>query len=503
MSVNILTIDQGTSSTRAIIFDGLGQIKAQSQKMLTSHFPNNGWVEQDPEQIWQDVSSCCHEVIELAQLSAQDITCLGITNQRETTLVWDRQTGQVIAPAIVWEDRRTALLCEQLAQSQAVADDIQKRTGLLLDPYFSATKISWLLDNVSGARASAQQGRLAFGTIDSFILWRLTNGAVHATDATNASRTLLYNIQSGEWDAALLRLFNIPAEMLPQVCDSNAVFGSTADGVFDAPIQITGVLGDQQAAAFGQGCFVKGMVKSTYGTGCFMLMNTGTDIVYSSHKLLATIAYQIQGVTTYGLEGSIFVAGAAVQWLRDALHLIDHAKDTERLSQKLTDNGGVYFVPAFTGLGAPYWDPDARGAVIGLTHNSGIDHFVRAALESVCYQTRDLVKAMNADAGMQISVLRVDGGMVVNDWLLQFLADILDLRVERPVTIETTALGVAFMAGLGAGVYESVDEIAQLWMMERGFESGMPAKERDVLYQGWQQAVKKVRVKLCNSAVVF
>ena len=495
MSVNILTIDQGTSSTRAMIFGSRGQVKAQSQKTLTSHFPDNGWVEQDPEQIWQDVSSCCHQAIKQAQLSAQDITCLGITNQRETTLVWDRQTNQVIAPAIVWQDRRTASLCEQLAQSQAVVDDIQQRTGLLLDPYFSATKISWLLDNVPGARALAQQDRLAFGTIDSFILWRLTNGAVHATDATNASRTLLYNIHSGEWDESLLRLFNIPSEILPQVCDSNAVFGSTADGVFEAPIQITGVLGDQQAAAFGQGCFSKGMVKSTYGTGCFMLMNTGTDVVRSSHKLLATIAYQVQGVTTYGLEGSIFVAGAAVQWLRDALHLIEHAKDTERLSQKLTDNGGVYLVPAFTGLGAPYWDPDARGAVVGLTRNSGIDHFVRAALESVCYQTRDLVKAMNADAGMHISVLRVDGGMVVNDWLLQFLADILDLRVERPATIETTALGVAFMAGLGAGVYESVDEIAQLWMMERGFEPGMPAKERDVLYQGWQQAVKKVRVK--------
>jgi glycerol kinase len=482
----LLSIDQGTTSTRAVLFDLDGKCVAWAQKELPQQFPAPGWVEHDAEIIWQDTLSLCHEV--LAKVSSTEVLALGITNQRETTLLWERDSGRVLHPAIVWQDRRTAAACTAL-DSPAVSQMISDKTGLILDPYFSATKLAWLLEHIPGARARAQRGELAFGTVDSFLLWRLTEGRVHATDASNAARTLLFNIHSQTWDDELLALFDIPRALLPEVLDNAAAFGYTT--LFGTPLRITGMAGDQQAATIGQTCFQPGMIKSTYGTGCFMVQNTGRNVVKSRQRLLSTVCYRLDGQTTYALEGSIFVAGAAVQWLRDAIKLIAHAGETETLARQVDSTDGVYLVPAFTGLGAPYWDPLARGAIIGLTRDSGIAHIVRAALESVCYQTRDLLDAMQADGSARPSALRVDGGMVGNDWLMQFLSDMLALPIERPHITHTTALGAAYLAGLGVGVFSSLEELSDKWQREARFEPQMPDAERTGLYQGWREAVSR------------
>ncbi|MCC2656326.1 MAG: glpK [Panacagrimonas sp.] len=485
----LLAIDQGTTSTRAIVFDAAGHKLGTHQVELPQSFPHPGWVEHDALRIRDDALACAQGALKAARLEARNIAGIGITNQRETAVVWDRATGKPIHPAIVWQDRRTADFCAQHADR---SDWLADRTGLLLDPYFSATKIGWMLDHVKGARARAENGELAFGTIDCWLLWTLTGGKVHATDASNASRTALFNIRTQAWDDELLKFFGVPRAMLPEVLDCAAEFGSTQADLLGAPVPIRGMLGDQQAATVGQACFAPGMTKSTYGTGCFMVLNTGDEFVRSRNKLLSTVAYRFGGKTTYALEGSIFVAGAAVQWLRDAVHLVASAGDTEKLARSIEDTEGVYLVPAFTGLGAPYWDPQARGAILGLTRNSGIAHIVRAALESVCYQTRDLMGAMGQDA-VAPTELRVDGGMVVNDFVTQTLADVLKLPVVRPATVETTALGAAFAAGLQAGVYDSLDAISRLWEAERRFEPKLAADRADDLYEGWLDAVARVR----------
>ncbi|MES2683117.1 MAG: glycerol kinase GlpK [Pseudomonadota bacterium] len=485
----LLAIDQGTTSTRAILFDRSGLKLGSHQMELPQSFPGDGWVEHDAERIWADTLACVRGALAAAALEASQITALGITNQRETTVLWDRASGRPIAPAIVWQDRRTAEFCAAHVDQSAW---LASKTGLLLDPYFSATKIAWLLDHTPGARARAERGELAFGTIDSWLLWNLTGGKIHATDATNASRTALFNIHSQQWDEALLQFFKVPASLLPEVRDCAADYGSSDPQLFGHAIPIRGIAGDQQAALIGQACFTPGMAKSTYGTGCFVVLNTGSRCVASANRLLSTVAYRLQGKPTYALEGSIFVAGAAVQWLRDALHLIKSAGETEALARSLHDSQGVYLVPAFTGLGAPYWDPQARGAILGLTRDTGLAHIVRAALESVAYQTRDLLEAMAADSLLPTE-LRVDGGMVINDWLTQFLADALQLPVVRPEVTETTALGAAFLAGLGAGVYDSLDELAALWAEQRRFVPAMTAAESQRLHQGWRAAVGSVR----------
>ncbi len=485
----ILAIDQGTTSSRAIVFDRRGRKLGTAQRELPQTYPQPGWVEHDAARIWTDTVACVRDALAAAKLSAADIACLGITNQRETAVVWDRSTGQPIHPAIVWQDRRTADFCQQ---HQDRAGWLAEKTGLLMDPYFSATKIAWILDAVPGARARAEKGELAFGTIDSWLLWNLSGGKLHATDATNASRTALFNLRTQQWDPELLAFFKVPAAMMPEVRDSADDYGSTVADLFGAAIRVGGIAGDQQAATIGQACFTPGMIKSTYGTGCFMVLNTGNEFRLSKNRLLSTVAYRLQGKPTYALEGSIFVAGAAVQWLRDAVHLISAAGDTESLARSIDDTQGVYLVPAFTGLGAPYWDPEARGAILGLTRDSGIAHIVRAALESVCYQTRDLLTAMAEDAVVPTE-LRVDGGMVVNDWLTQCLADVLQTTVVRPHTVETTALGAAFLAGLQCGAYQSLEEIAQLWQAEAHFAPKMPRPRADELYAGWRDAVARVR----------
>ena len=485
----LLAIDQGTTSTRAIVFDREGRKLGVSQQELPQSYPQPGWVEHDATRIWKDTLACVRGALGAAKLAAADIAALGITNQRETTLVWDRKTGEPIHPAIVWQDRRTAEFCKQHADR---SDWLGEKTGLLLDPYFCATKIAWLLEHVEGARERAQKGELAFGTIDSWLLWNLSGGKLHATDATNASRTALFNIRTQQWDDELLAFFRIPRSLLPEVRDSAADYGVTSPELFGGEIRIGGIAGDQQAATVGQACFAPGMIKSTYGTGCFMVLNTGREFVRSKNRLLSTVAYRLNGEPTYALEGSIFVAGAAVQWLRDAVHLIRGAGETEALAKSIDDTQGVYLVPAFTGLGAPYWDPQARGAILGLTRDSGIAHIVRAALESVCYQTRDLMGAMAEDAIVPTE-LRVDGGMVVNDWLTQFLADVLKTTVVRPQTVETTALGAAFLAGLQVGIYRSLDEITALWQSDRRFEPTLGAQRADALYAGWQAAVQRVK----------
>lgn len=491
MSNFLIAIDQGTTSTRAIIFDSHFKMIATASKELPQSFPDAGWVEHDPEFIWQSVLSTCREAILTAQITAQQIAGIAITNQRETSIIWHKKTGKPIYPAIVWQDRRTAAICQDL-HHRGLTDLIQEKTGLLIDPYFSATKIAWILDHVEGARALAQQGELAFGTIESFLLWRLTGGE-HASDATNAARTLLFNIHTQMWDERLLQIFNVPASILPVVRDNNTDFGNCLPEHLGAAIPIVAMMGDQQAAAFGQACFEPATIKSTYGTGCFVLMNTGETAVISQHRLLSTIAYRVNGKIAYALEGSIFVAGAAVQWLRDALHLIKSAKDTEEMVTQIDSTGGVYLVPAFTGLGAPYWDPMARGAILGLTRDSGVQHIVRAALESVCYQTRDLLEAIKADAGRDFACLRVDGGMANNDWLMQFLADILQIPIERPAYTETTALGVAFVAGLQLGWLQSLTEIANTWQCEKLFTPRMASTLSETLYQGWGDAVARIR----------
>lgn len=489
MANYILAIDQGTSSSRAILFNREGELVHVAQEEFPQYFPNDGWVEHEPEEIWRSVKNTVEAV--LAQLEPSDtVAGIGITNQRETTVVWDRETGKPIHRAIVWQDRRTAEFCLQL-KDQGLQDQVQAKTGLLIDPYFSATKVRWLLDHVEGARDAAQQGRLAFGTIDTYILWKLTEGRAHRTDATNASRTMMFNIHDQVWDADLLTMFDVPTSVLPEVCDSAADFGVCDASMFGVELPILSMIGDQQAALVGQTCFEQGMAKSTYGTGCFMIANTGDQALKSENRLLTTVAYRLSGKTTYALEGSIFVAGAAVQWLRDGLKLLENAAESQALAESTPLNHGVYLVPAFTGLGAPYWDPDARGGLLGLTRDTGIKELVSAALQSVCYQTKDLLCAMEAD-GQELKSLRVDGGMVANDWVMQFLADILDATVERPQVIETTALGAAYLAGLQAGVYDSLAELSQSWSCERKFTPALADANRQDLYQGWLNAVKRV-----------
>ena len=489
---HLIAIDQGTTSTRAFVFDATLACVAGAQQELRQIYPAPAWVEHDPEEIWSAVVATVHEAMAKAGVSAKDIAGIGITNQRETTIIWDRVTGKPIHNAIVWQDRRTADACAAL-RDEGHEPAVSEKTGLLLDPYFSATKIAWLLDNVSGARISAEQGRLAFGTVISFLLWRLTDGKVHGTDATNASRTLLFDIARGDWDEELANLFSIPLGLLPVVHDCSADFGETLPGLFHGAIQIRGIAGDQQAATIGQGCFMPGMMKATYGTGCFALLNTGSRLVRSRHRLLSTIAYQLDGKRTYALEGSIFIAGAAVQWLRDGLHLVAKASEVDCLAQKADSGEQVYLVPAFVGLGAPYWDAEARGAVFGLTRSSGPAEFAQAALEAVGYQTRDLLEAMCSDCPVAVdAVLRVDGGMTASDVTMQFLADILAAPVDRPKMLETTALGVAYLAGYHAGVCPNPAGFSATWRLDRRFQPTMDASTRDRKWAGWQAAVARV-----------
>ena len=485
---SILAIDQGTTSTRAMVFERAGRALAAAQRELPQIYPADGWVEHDPEEIWRATLAVCHQA--LAQVP--DAAAIGIANQRETTLLWERKTGKPLHNAIVWQDRRGAALCRKLEKA-GHGPLVERTTGLRLDPYFSASKIAWLLENLPGAKAMAADGELAFGTIDTFLLWRLTGGRVHATDATNASRTMLFDIHRQDWSEELLALFGVPRKLLPEVRDCAADYGMSEPALFGRAIPILGIAGDQQAAAIGQACFSPGMIKSTYGTGCFVLLNSGETAPQSKNRLVTTVASRLAGKTTYALEGSIFIAGAAVQWIRDGLGLVANAGETEAMAASLPGNAGVYLVPAFTGLGAPYWDPAARGAIFGLTRDVGRREIARAALEAVCYQTRDLMEAMAADDAPKPTALRVDGGMTRNDWLMQFLADMLDLPVERPVVTETTALGAAYLAGLKAGVWSSIDDIARQWRRERLFEPAMKAPERDRLYAGWQDAVGRVR----------
>lgn len=490
MTRYILSIDQGTTSSRALLFDERGARVATAQQEFTQYFPQDGWVEHDPEEIWSTTLAVCREVIDAVSGCLENIAGIGITNQRETTVVWDRKTGEPIYKAIVWQDRRTARFCEQL-KSEGLEEIVAAKTGLLVDPYFSASKINWILDNVEGARTRADKGELAFGTIDCYLLWQLSDGASHATDATNASRTSLFNIHTQQWDEELLSMFGIPRSLLPEVKDSSAEFGQSDKALFGLTLPVLGMIGDQQSALVGQACFAPGMVKSTYGTGCFMIANTGSKPLQSNNRLLTTVAYRLNGQVCYALEGSIFVAGAAVQWLRDGIKLIKHASETAELAEKVGYNNAVYLVPAFTGLGAPYWDPNARGALFGLTRDTGIAEIVTAGLQSVCYQTRDLLLAMEKD-GASVCTLRVDGGMVVNDWVVQFLADILNVTVDRPEIVETTALGAAYMAGLQAGIYSSTEEIAELWQLEKRFLPVIDQAEAASLYSGWLDAVNRV-----------
>ena len=492
MGQHILAIDQGTTSSRAIIFNGQGQPETMVQSEFRQYFPQDGWVEHDGEEIWASTLDVCRQVLAKAGLLAQHISAIGITNQRETTLLWDAESGELLHNAIVWQDRRTADYCREL-KAAGHEPMVTERTGLIIDPYFSGTKLRWLLDNVPGARERAEQGKLRFGTVDSFLLWRLTGGKVHRTDASNASRTLMFNIHTQQWDPDMLALLDIPASLLPEVMDCAADFGHTEAELLGASIPVAGMAGDQQAALIGQTCFEPGMVKSTYGTGCFMIMNTGDEPVVSRNRLLTTVGYRLKGKTTYALEGSIFVAGAAVQWLRDGLKLIQHAGETEAMAEKTGDQCGVYLVPAFTGLGAPYWDPKARGAIFGLTRDTGIAEIVTAGLQSVCFQTRDLLDAMTADGASSTAALRVDGGMVVNNWVVQALANILGVPVDRPQVTETTALGVAYLAGLQIGLYRDLAEIAKHWQRERAFEPAMPEAKRNELYEGWLDAIRRVR----------
>ena len=488
---HVLAIDQGTTSSRAILFDAGLRVVATAQEEFPQHFPRPGWVEHDPADLWASTAATCRAVLERAGVRPGDIAAIGITNQRETTLVWDRETGKPVCPAIVWQDRRTAPRCAAL-EAAGHGPMVTEKTGLLLDPYFSGTKLAWILEEVAGARAAAEAGRLLFGTVDSWLIWKLTGGAVHATDATNAARTLLYDITTGRWDADLCALFGVPLSMLPEVRDCAADFGTTRPDLFGRPIPILGVAGDQQAATIGQGCFQPGMMKATYGTGCFAVLNTGDTPVPSRNRLLTTIAYQLDGQPTYALEGSIFIAGAVVQWLRDGLRLIRSASETQALAAAADPAQQVYLVPAFTGLGAPYWDPEARGAIFGLTRATGPAEIARAALESVAFQTRDLWDAMRADwPGTRDPILRVDGGMSASDYAMQALADILGARVDRPKNVETTALGAAWLAGSRAGLYPGRAEFAEGWALERRFEPRLDAEGREANYAGWRDAVSR------------
>tara|TARA_B110000858_G_scaffold115070_1_gene131533 strand:+ start:52677 stop:54176 length:1500 start_codon:yes stop_codon:yes gene_type:complete len=492
----ILAIDQGTTSSRALVFDSQGNKLSAGQQEFSQHFPNNGWVEHDAMEIWQSTLASCRIALDAASITSEQIRCIGISNQRETTIVWDRETGLPIYNAIVWQDRRTSDYCEKLKE-QHLEDSIQQKTGLLIDAYFSASKIHWILENVAGARARAENGELAFGTVDCFLLWHLSRGRSHRTDATNASRTQLFNIHTQQWDDELLDIFDIPASLLPTVEDCAAEYGECDAEFFGSAIPVTGIIGDQQAAAFGQCCFSAGMAKSTYGTGCFLLVNTGNQVVKSTNRLLSTVAFRLNGETSYAVEGSIFMAGATMQWIRDGLQLIQQASESESLAEKTSEDLSVYLVPAFTGLGAPYWDPDARGALFGLTRDSGVKELVTAALLSVCYQSKDLLVAIEADGG-NIASLRVDGGMANNNYVMQKLSDLLNLDVLRPELTETTALGAAYVAGLQAGIFKSLDEISTKWQPDQHFEPGKDDAWRETQYNGWLDAVSRTRSRVRN-----
>ena len=488
----ILALDQGTTSSRAILFDRTGAVVAAAQQEFPQHFPRLGWVEHDPEDIWRTQTDVARQVLRQAGVSATQVPAIGITNQRETTIVWDRSTGAPVYNAIVWQCRRTAPMCEELKQ-RGLADVIRDKTGLVLDAYFSATKLKWILDNVPGLRAKAASGQALFGTVDSFLIWRLTGGRVHVTDASNASRTMLYNIRTGEWDDEILAALDIPRAMLPAVAPSSHVYGASDPSILGASIPVAGDAGDQQAALFGQGCYEPGMAKNTYGTGCFLLLNTGSQPVRSGSGLLTTIAWRRGGTTTYALEGSVFITGAAIQWLRDGLGIIASAADSEALARQVDDTGGVYFVPAFVGLGAPYWDMYARGAILGLTRGTTRAHIARATLESICYQTRDVLQAMQTDSGVGLTSLRVDGGAARNNLLMQIQADVLGRPVLRPAVTETTALGAAYLAGLGVGLWKDMDQLGRHWRLDRRFEPAMSEERRQELYHGWERAVERAR----------
>lgn len=487
----LLAIDQGTSSSRAVIYDHRANVVASSQQEFPQIYPQPGWVEHDPEAIWASVTTVTSEAMQEASAGSADITAIGITNQRETTLIWDRASGECVYNAIVWQDRRTAAYCQSL-KDEGIEALVMDRTGLRLDPYFSGTKIAWILDNVDGVRTRAEKGELAFGTIDSFLLWRLTGGRIHATDATNASRTLLFNLETQDWDDELLRMFSVPRQLLPEVRDSAADFGIADDACLGGEVPVCGIAGDQQAALIGQAGFEYGMTKCTFGTGCFVIANTGESALHSENQLLTTVAARIDGRVTYGLEGSVFVAGSAMQWLRDELGIIDTAPESEAIANRTGVVEDVHVVPAFAGLGAPHWDPDARGAILGLTRGSGREAIVTATLQSVAYQTRDLIDAMSED-GIRPSVIRVDGGMVANTWFLQFLADILELPIERPNNVESTVLGAAYLAGYRAGLVRSTEELSSLWQRDLLFEPAMAASQREGLLAGWEDAVNRVR----------
>lgn len=490
MAKYVLALDQGTTSSRAILFDHSGAIVSSVQQEFPQIYPSPGLVEHDPEAIWSSQLAVAQEVMKKTGATASDIAAIGITNQRETAVVWDKATGKAVFNAIVWQSRLTVPICEELT-AKGFDKEIRNRTGLVTDAYFSGTKVKWILDNVPGVREKAQRGEVLFGNVDTFLMWRLSKGKIHATDPSNASRTLMYNIYEGKWDDVILKELGVPAAMLPTVMPSSGVFGETDAEFFGAPIKIAGDAGDQQAATFGQACYEVGMAKNTYGTGCFMLMNTGNKGVPSKNGLLTTIGWGIGNQTVYALEGSIFVTGAAVQWLRDGLKAITNSADVEALAATVPDNGGVYLVPAFVGLGAPYWDPYARGTIIGLTRGSTIGNIARATLESMCYQTRDVLEAMTADSGASLKTLRVDGGAVVNNLLMQFQADILGVPVQRPKVAETTALGAAYLAGLAVSFWESPQEVADQWAIDRTFEPSMSAEQREELYAGWKKAVSR------------
>lgn len=492
MTQYILAFDQGTTSSRAIVFDRQGNIRSLAQKEFPQLFPQSGWVEHDADEIWSSQIGVANEALARLGIVASDIAAIGITNQRETTIVWNRNTGRPIHNAIVWQDRRTAEVADQL-KAAGHETLFQTKTGLVIDAYFSSTKLKWLLDNVPGARAQADRGELAFGTVDSWLIWKLTQGSLHITDVSNACRTMLYNIHTGTWDDDLLNLLEIPRSLLPEVRRSSEVYGHTAEGLFGAQVAISGIAGDQQAATFGQACLQTGMAKNTYGTGCFMLLNTGETPIASEHKLLTTVAWKLHDRTTYALEGSVFIAGAVVQWLRDGLGIIQQSQEVESLAASVPDNGGVSFVPAFVGLGAPYWDSYARGAIVGLSRGSTAAHIARAALESIAYQTADVIDAMRQDSTLPLSELRVDGGASRNALLMQFQADVLGVPVVRPKVTETTALGAAYLAGLAVGYWANEQEIVQLWQMDKRFEPTVSTDQRQTWRDAWQQAVAQAR----------
>ncbi len=485
----VMALDAGTTSNRAIIFDRNSKVVGVSQKEFTQYFPEPGWVEHDAEEIWSTMHTVMKEALEQSGLVASDIAAIGITNQRETTVVWDKKTGRPIYNAIVWQSRQTAPIAEEM-KAKGLVDEVKDKTGLTIDAYFSGTKIRWILDHVEGAQKRAENGELAFGTIDTWLIWKLTGGKAHVTDYSNASRTMIFNINTLEWDKKLMEYLNVPAAMLPEVKPSSCIYGETVPSVLGASIPVAGAAGDQQAALFGQNCFEPGMAKNTYGTGCFMLMNTGTNIKKSKNGLVTTIAWGLDGKVEYALEGSIFVAGSAIQWLRDGVRLVDSAPDSEWVAKKVKDTAGVYVVPAFVGLGAPYWDQNARGTIIGITRGTTKAHIVRATLDSLAYQTRDVLDAMEADSGEKLQALKVDGGACANNLMMQFQADLLGVPVDRPQIIETTALGACYLAGLAVGVWSSKDEVKDAWKLDTRFEPSMDKEESDRLYKGWRKAVK-------------